>query len=219
MRQCFKYGSTWLTVAKIAVDCEEICNFVAMNDDTEIKELLQMVESRFGCSLVTPHDYIQLQSVINGSSSGFISVSTLKRLYGYVPSDHVPSYQSLSVLARYVGFRDWMAFLRRNDESTSGSLNGEIVTTSELRVGDCLELEWLPNRLCRLRYLGDSRFVVEEVHGSHRLAIGDTMQVQVLCVGQPMIATNVMRDGQPLPVYVAGRKHGISNIKISRSLN
>ena len=78
-----------------------------MNDNNvDIKELLRQVENKLGRSLATPSDFDALLLSVFQTTGERMSISTIKRLVGYVNDSHEPSNATLSVLARYLGYRD-----------------------------------------------------------------------------------------------------------------
>lgn len=189
--------------------------FRTMNDNNgDIKELLRQVENKLGRSLATPSDFDALLLSVFQTTGERMSISTIKRLVGYVSDSHEPSNATLSVLARYLGYRDWIDFTLRNEDPTSGSLSQEIIQSDHLQIDDQVEMEWLPNRYCRMRYLGNKRFEVVEVRGSNRLAVGDTLDVMLFGLGQPMMTTNHEHNGTVKPFYIAGRTHGLVRLAI-----
>ncbi|MBR6284407.1 MAG: hypothetical protein IKR25_08965 [Muribaculaceae bacterium] len=183
----------------------------------DIDALLHLVELKLGRSLVTPYDFDMLTAAVAKKTGTSISRSTVKRLVGYVGDKHEPSPTTLNTLARYAGYRDWSAFLSRGSDPTSGTLNDELVQTAQLTVGDRIELEWLPDRHCVLRYLGEIRFEVEQVTGSHSLASGDTLNVMVFCLGQPLQATNHHHGGTIHPLYIAASQHGLTALHLIKA--
>ena len=192
--------------------------FRTMNhNQRDISELLRQVENKLGRSLRTPSDFDALLLAVSQSTGERMSISTIKRLVGYVNDSHEPSNATLSMLARYVGYRDWTAFKLRHEDPTSGSLNKEIIQSNSLNPGDEVEMEWLPDRYCRLKHLGDSHFEVVEVRGSNRLAVGDTLDVMVFGLEQPLMATNHLHNGQLKPLYIAGRTHGLARLTLITS--
>ena len=186
-----------------------------MNDNKgDIKELLRLVQNKFGRTLATPSDFDALILQVSQTTGERVSISTIKRMVGYVNDNHEPSNATLSVLARYLGYRDWHAFTLRNEDPASGSLNQDIIQSDQLKKGEEVEMEWLPDRYCRMKYLGNRHFEVLEVRGSSRLNVGDTLDVMVFGLGQPMMATNHLHNGNVRPLYIAGRTHGLARLAI-----
>ena len=185
--------------------------------DHEIRELIRLVESKLGRPLAAPVDFSLLSLEVEKTLNETISISTIKRLVGYVNDEHKPSVTTLNLLARYVGHPNWMALQMQIDDTTSGSLNEDVIQSSDLAEGEEVEFEWLPSRYCHVRYLGKHRFEVVEVTGSKHLQPGDTFETLVMCVGQPVMATNHIHGEEQHPIYIIGRRHGLSALrKISK---
>lgn len=181
--------------------------------DHEISELIRLVETKLRQPLMAPADFNLLSLEIERSLNEKISISTIKRLVGYVNDEHKPSITTLNLLARYVGYPNWIALQVQIDDITSGSLNEDIIRSSDLVKGDEVEFDWIPNRHCHVKYLGTQRFEVIDVTGSKHLHAGDTFETMVMCIGQPVMATNHNHGNERHPVYIIGRRHGLSSLK------
>lgn len=182
--------------------------------DHEIRELIRLVESKLGRPLAAPVDFSLLSLEIEKTLNETISISTIKRLVGYVNDEHRPSVTTLNLLSRYVGFKNWQTLQLHLDDTTSGSLNEDIIQSSNLSIGDELEMEWLPDRYCHVKFMGNNQFEVIDVKGSRHLQVGDTFETLVLCLGQPVMGTNHMHGNEQRPIYIIGRRHGLSALRI-----
>lgn len=78
-----------------------------------IEKLKDAVVAVFGQTLDAPTDYERLSADIQKRTGELISVSTLKRLFGYIKPGTIPRPSTLSVLARYVGSAGWSDFCSR----------------------------------------------------------------------------------------------------------
>ena len=181
--------------------------------EREIKELIELVEAKLGRPLAAPVDFSLLSLEIEKTLNETISISTIKRLVGYVNDEHKPSVTTLNLLSRYVGYNNWGSLQLHLDETTSGSLNEDIIQSSNLSAGDELEIEWLPDRFCHVKFMGNNLFEVIEVRGSKHLQVGDTFETLVMCIGQPVMATNHMHNNERRPIYIIGRRHGLSALR------
>lgn len=81
-----------------------------------IEQLKSEVLARFGRTLDSPTDYDALSLSITESVGELISVSTLKRLYGYDRRPTTPRPSTLSTLARYAGYAGWSDFVESRDD-------------------------------------------------------------------------------------------------------
>lgn len=72
------------------------------------------IERSLGFALQTPRDFARLRSVLFEQQHASVSVSTLKRYWGYVQSgeNYRPNRYTLRILSRYAGYADWEAFVR-----------------------------------------------------------------------------------------------------------
>lgn len=182
-------------------------------NEHEIKELIRLIENRLGRSLTAPVDFSILSLEIEKTLNETISISTIKRLVGYVNDEHKPSITTLNLLSRYVGYHNWATLQLHIDDTTSGSLNDNIIQSDSLAIGDEIEMGWQPDRYCHVQYLGSHRFEVLKVVGSKHLQRGDTFEALVMCLDQPVMATNHRHGDECRPVYIIGRRHGLSLLR------
>ena len=85
-----------------------------MNNDnmqTDYQRLFQEVERKAGRPMQTPRDFQWLEERIFKEIHETLSASTLMRLWGY-RAGGVPRQTTLDVLARYVGFEDYVEFCK-----------------------------------------------------------------------------------------------------------
>ena len=182
-----------------------------MEMNEELKRLFEAVERSSGRKLETPRDFEYLNECLQSRLHATVSVSTLKRLWGYVANPFQPSMYTLNVLARFVGYDGWEQFVDgRSDVKASSDriLTERVNVLSDLLVGDRLRLVWAPDRVCVVRYLGSLRFEVEASQAT-RLQPGDTFECGLLIEGEPLYLDNLCQPGQELSGYVCGQVAGI----------
>jgi hypothetical protein len=185
-------------------------------DNDLIFLLLKNVERKMGFSMKAPSNFDSLILRINEATSENLSQSTLKRLWGYIDSNQRPRLSTLSILARFIGYKDWDDFCEKKqvyhcDNSGFISKDGECMT--ELRAGDELGLEWTPDRYCHIRCDAPGSFTVLNAVNS-KLQTGDTFSASLFAVGHPLYMSNFFRDGKSMPPYVAGAKSGLTSVKL-----
>lgn len=190
------------------------------NKDKEIPQyylecLKKDVETKVGRSIDTSSDfnflYLELKKVCPDTPS----VSTLKRLWAYVPDKSRRSRGTLNSLARFLGFADWTSYLvslMRDNRVESGYLNAKTLISSSILKGDLVEVSWNPDRLIRLVSLGNNRFEVVESENS-KLNPGMTLTALMFSMGLPLMCINVMEGGNTYDSYVAGSRSGITSLK------
>ena len=192
-----------------------------MNHSPEIKCLRSDLEQRVGQQLQSPADFQLLIQQIWEKNHAVLSLSTIKRLWGYVESNGAPRLSTLNTLAQFLGFTDWNAYLvaleqRGGTESTM--FTGEGIQTADLQAGDRIAVAWQPNRQCIFRYVGDNQFIVEESKNA-KLQQGTTFSAAHFMIGQPMYLDNILLADGTRTSYVAGKRNGLTSVtKINNSI-
>jgi hypothetical protein len=82
------------------------------------KKVAEKIEARFGKPIRYSKDCEALSKSIEKNCKERISVTTLKRLFGFAKSIEKPRLFTLDVLATYIGYKDWsslLADLQKND--------------------------------------------------------------------------------------------------------
>ena len=179
--------------------------------EIELNELKHRVEELYGKLLLTSTDFDEFSVILKLKYNSEISTSTLKRLWGYVNDVHKPRVATLDVLARYVGCRDYADFVRCLDSEESHNstfFQSDAVVSETLKVGDMLNVGWSPNRMLRLQYCGDSTYEVCEATNS-KLLVGDRFIAGCIIKSQPLYLPYILRNGEKLSAFVAGRNTGI----------
>lgn len=180
------------------------------NLQNNLSALYTMIERTFGKKIVENEDYARLSESIMEQTHELISESTLKRMFGYVASTHMPRRSTLDVMSRYVGYQGWHAFLRSNEDGSTESnpMLANVLKAKDLVNGQRVVVRWLPDRMCVLRYVGQERFVVEEVRGS-KLSVGDEFRCALFIQGAPLYLSDATLKGMRNQQYVCGRVHGV----------
>ena len=154
----------------------------------EIIQLRSDIEKLLGQTLSSPADFQWLIQQIWNRQHTILSLSTIKRLWGYVPSNGVPRLSTLNTLSLFLGYADWNAYLvalEQRGGNESAMFQGEGISVSALQPNDRIEVCWQPNRRCVFCYLGNNQFVVEESKNA-KLHIGDRFSTATFMVGHPM---------------------------------
>lgn len=92
---------------------------------THTERLREEVERTLGNHLVTPKDFTQCREAIFEKVHVSISISTLKRFWGYVSTsrEYLPNRYTLDALSQFVGFADFNAFCDVRPVSDSKDIN------------------------------------------------------------------------------------------------
>lgn len=187
-------------------------NVTTMEKDVNIERLKADVEARLQRGMLSPKDFTYLNEVIVNELNERVSVSTLKRIWGYSSYNSKPSASILSSLCRLVGYRDWQDYVA-NRENTSRKpsetvMSDKIMVDTDLEVGAHLRLTWMPQRVCDIEYRGNNEF---EVLSSVNTGIkpGDLFDCSLIVSGEPLWLSNLRQFGKAPVAYVCGKMGGI----------
>lgn len=187
-------------------------------DKPEYEDIRCMVEDVTGRKMKTPKDFDLLVLRIYDRTNILLSVSTLKRFWGYVAKNDETRGEmrksSLNALAAYVGFSDWDSFCNRKDnneaiDSSNFFYGHKQITTEQLQPGDTLIVMWKPDRMISLRYSGNDVWIVIESRSS-KLSVGDTFKCHIFVEHQPLVLVDLVHEGLPPCGYICGKNGGIS---------
>ena len=182
----------------------------------ELAYLLTEVEKKYGRRIATTTDFESLSVVIEHQIGELISSSTLKRLWGYVSLNPTPRIATLDILARYLGHKDFKTFceyLKESQAFVSTFFTSRYQTVAELATGAVVTIGWAPNRLVKMKYLGNFIFEVSSSENS-QLKSGDRFEMSEIIIGYPLYISRILRDGKYTPSYVAGQQGGINSLKV-----
>lgn len=177
----------------------------------EYRALCEAVEQKLGKAMQTPFDFKCLEERIEEKTKERVSASTLMRVWGYRKS--VSTRQAtLDVLARFLGYADYVTFsqwiLAEDDEPQSDEVVSRHLRTADLKTDQQVELTWYPDRRCVVKLKKGKHFQVVEAEQT-KLNVGDTFECDIFIEGEPLYLSQLVHEGRPPMVYVAGKKGGI----------
>lgn len=176
----------------------------------EIRELLK---NKSGKELIEPSDCDFIVLDIYNVTHERIGINTLKRMLGFIDDERNPRISTLNIIAKYLGYSNWETLSKAElSNSTFDKIDGELDLES-LCIGQKIELSYLPNRTLKIKYLGEYRFIVISSINS-KLQTGDCFEARHLMLNYPLIASEVMRQGQCLGQLKAGNISGLTSIKL-----
>ena len=211
-------NSTLLTIPQIQHKKYTVTlhtNKTVMNkpQPSDIEQLKQAVETKFGCTPKTPTDFNLLAAAINNSSRDNIALSTLKRIWGYVPSTHTPTFSTLSILSRFAGHRDWDAFLAHHHPTDDSLFTPDtVIISSDEPLGTTLRIEWGHNKWCEIQKTAHPDRYRVTASMNIKLQPADLITVPTLLLHNMFTATDCTRNNQLLGTYAGARKEGITAI-------
>ena len=77
----------------------------------EIIQLRSDIEKHIGQALLSPTDFQRLIQQIWNQQHTILSLSTIKRLWGYVDCNGLPRLSTLNTLSQFVGYANWNEYI------------------------------------------------------------------------------------------------------------
>ncbi len=173
------------------------------------------IAAALGRPVRVPGDFEALAADVFGKTGEMLSVNTLKRLFGVIEGDVSPRASTLDILARYLGAEDWNHYLMRlGEQGNSVFADGEdAVGAARLAVGCKVRFAYEPGRTVEMVHQGEGWFLVSASDRS-KLRAGDRLHIGSLCLGYPLMADAVIRDGRALGRFIAGKVSGLTEIVV-----
>lgn len=188
----------------------------------KLTDLIKITNKNLGFEPQTPSDFNQVSYAVKKKTGQEISLSSIKRLWGYVSYSNSPSKNILNILSRFNDFDDWDDYLRRYgtlgiDES-SHFLNDNMIESDSLNAGDVLMISWDKDKSCKVEYFGEHRFKVLE-SCNIKLLPGDEFLMHSVAVGLPFYASEIHRGDEFITGYIGARTSGVKFFKILSNLD
>ena len=188
---------------------ENLCRDIAI--------LRNLIEESVGRRIQTPADFNFLTGVIQERTHEMLSVTTLKRIWGYIEGYDTTRYSTLNILTRCVGYKDWDSFVRNycssHDDTSSNLLFGKYIDAQQLEPGTKVRIAWNPNRECLLLSLGNGFFKVAEAVNS-KIRPGDTFHCSLFIKDQPLYLDTLIQPEHESSLFVVGNRGGLTKIDI-----
>ena len=171
--------------------------------------ITEKLSEKSGNELRLSRDCELLVLDIESATGEHIGVNTMKRLLGFIADERMPRTSTLDVIAHYLGYENWDA-LRLVDENSSNSSfdDRDEYLACYLEPGQQLVIYYPPNRSLTIKHLDGNRFQVMESENS-KLIAGDLLTLTHIVRGYPLLVAEVIRDGQNLAAFTAGKAQGI----------
>ena len=184
-------------------------------NEKDIKTLLRLVEVAAHRKMKSSSDFEFLSNAIALRCRHRLSVSTLKRLWGYGKNIHKPYFSTLCILTNFIGFKNFDDFLVNKDLETPSSFTYGAVSLSSQNLcpGDMLWITWSPNRSCLITYIGSHCFHVTEAHNT-KLRKGDSFHAMHFSEGMPLYLDKYIHKDNPPVTFVVGYSGGLSSVKL-----
>lgn len=186
-----------------------------------LKNLIKITNRNVGFTPSTPSDFNALSVMIRCKTKYSISLSSIKRLWGYVNYESFPSPTTLNILARFNGYENWEEYMIGNlyteESETSEFFSDYMINVSSLSAGENIKVAWGDDKWCRLECMSDLRFKVID-SDNIKLKAGDTIGLHTLCVGLPFYAFDIKRGDETIAGYIGAKENGIVSIQKCESM-
>ena len=185
-----------------------------MEKNLALEALVDITNSNLGYIPSTPTEFNELSRMIKQKTGRSISLSSIKRIWGYVKYEGFPSVTTLNILAKYNEFQDWETFLIGNSSTggeDSGFLSESVINANDLKPGEKLLLTWGDEKSCEIECIEALRFRVNAANNI-KLKPKDTFSLHTLCIGHPIYISDIQRGNVYIPAYIGARKGGLTAI-------
>ena len=131
-----------------------------------------------------------------------------------MPDEREPRPNTLSILARFIGYSSMEKFinnralLQNGQEPSSPFLGRHLSVIDGLTRGDCLRLTWHPGRVCDVEYNGSQHFSVIASENT-KLKPNDTFLCAIIIEGQPLYQDQLQQGDKPPSTYICGKIGGV----------
>ncbi len=184
-----------------------------INYNEFMSKLCLAVEQRLERKMNSPRDFDALSEEL-AQAGARVSSSTLKRIWGYnrdISTTYRPYKYTLVAMVNLLGYNSIEDFEKNygKEQVQSAEFQGDTVMADEIAVGSIVELNWAPDRSCKLVCVESGVFRV--VHSERgRLNVGDVVKFMSLTQNAPLYFNEVMRQNSDEKfVYTAGQRTGI----------
>lgn len=186
-----------------------------MEKNIALESLILLTNNNLGRVPSTPTEFNELCRLIYKKTGKSISLSSIKRLWGYVKYTGFPSVTTLNTLAQYNGFKDWDTFRVKSSgkylNEESSFIKDSVINADLLNIGDRLTLNWSFDKSCEIECIAPARFCIINSNNI-KLKAGDTFTLHSVSVGLPLYICDIQRGDIQLPAYIGAKKGGITSI-------
>jgi hypothetical protein len=135
------------------------------NDNQALAHCRSLMEQKLGLGLSegwTTQDFERVSEQIHQQTGVVLSVSTLKRIWGRVKYDSLPTVNTLNVLARFIGYATWLDFERaqRVEPLVEEPAAVPVLPAPALQRNKLLS-RWLPAAIVLLIVITISAFIIK----------------------------------------------------------
>ena len=184
-------------------------------EDAHLEKLKHDVGESCSLKLNTSKNFEILKYLIKERNGDHLSVTTLKRIWGYVEGYQGIREDSLNILSRFLGYPDWKTYVadRCGDKKKRSShfIITNALLVEDIETNEMLEIFWEPKRRLLLKCLGKGQFETIEAENS-KITAGDTFRCERFIIGEPLYINNLIHNGEEPRLFVAGKTGGLTKV-------
>lgn len=187
-----------------------------MEKNIALEALVEITNNNLGYVPASPSEFNELSLMIKKKTGRSLSLSSIKRIWGYVEYKGFPSVTTLNTLAQYNEFKDWESFMvnrAATDNDDSSFIGKSMINADTLETGDRLLLEWGNGKSCEIECVAYMRFRVNSSKNI-KLQPRDIFTLHAVCVSHPIYVSDIERGDMCIPAYIGAKKGGITTIYI-----
>ena len=179
-------------------------------------EILRRVRETVELDMTRSADFDVLSQAIKDKTKETLGVNTLKRLFGFKTDKVVPRHSTMDIIAQFLGSGNYETLIKELGKDADISIFTPIdcIEVQDLERGTQVRVSYDPNRVFFLTYIGDFKFIVNEVEGSRNIQKGDVLTITQLAVGHRFVVAHVNRDGEDLGAYESAKFKGLKSVEI-----
>ena len=175
--------------------------------------VIKMLTEKSGVDVSTKAGAEFLRNDIESTTGEALSLNTIKRLTGILTYNSDPREITLDIIARYLGYKDYNLLLTAiNNKISDFNTLSNFIDLNSQPVGREFIIKWEPDRVIKIRHMGDGVYRVEESFKS-KLLKGDLLSLSQIAEGFPFMVKEVVREGQILGSYTAAQTEGVLSIE------
>lgn len=181
--------------------------------------IIEQIKKKSGLDFTNSKDFEILSESFPASER--LGVNTLKRLMGYAKTPIAHRKATLDVLAHYLGSPSWEEL--NGMQPVESDWMEKAFFADEIRLGEIVEVSWLPDRHLTLLCVGENRFRVTESKNG-KLQVNDEVTIFNFRLEYPLQVFQVIRNGEAVRDsagnelgYVAGQQNGLTELYVKEA--
>jgi hypothetical protein len=173
----------------------------------------EKIEQKFNSPVRYSKDCENLANAISNETRSKISGSTIKRIFGIIPTNHTPSLYTLDVISKYLGYPNFDELINefRAPIKSNNLLLKELIV-SDVNFEERLEVHYDKNHFIAFKRKDTCNFETLESNDK-RLAVGDTFTFKQINLNYPLFIENLIRGEQAKGDAILGKIYGVRTIE------